>query len=76
MPKVAQSRKSPSDLQAFVLNNLRAQNKLKAELAWLETRPLDMSHAAAAQRITHIKANLAAVESLMDMRNDQERRLA
>ena len=66
-----------SDLQAFVMNNLRTQNRLKAELIWLNTRSAARSSGNLyTQRKAEIQADLAALNALIAARRDQEKQRA
>jgi hypothetical protein len=51
------------------MNNLRAQNKLKAELAWLEARSRTQ---LCSQRRAEIQADLAALKVVIAARRKSE----
>jgi hypothetical protein len=61
MLKGYQTRQPLTEKQASVWDNLKAQNKLRAELAWLEARA-DLGTDAAARRVDQIKIGLATLK--------------
>jgi hypothetical protein len=72
MPKESQGRNRLSDLQVFVLSNLTAQAKLRADIAWLDTRPRRANLSQYAQRRVEVRAKLAALDALIAARRRQE----
>jgi hypothetical protein len=74
MPKGNKVAQPLSDLQTFVVSNLRAQTKLKAELTWLEVSPTrGRKQAIQKRRIGEITGDLAALSMALAMRRKQER---
>ena len=61
-----------SDLQTFVMNNLRAQNRLKAKLIWLDARSGHRGAHLFSQRRAEIEADLAALNALIAARRKLE----
>jgi hypothetical protein len=75
MPKRPPSQQPLSALQAFVVSNLKAQAKLKAQLAWLGASRAYAGKRRAIQRrhITEIEAKLAALKKAMKIHHEQEK---
>jgi len=73
MPKGYQGPQPLSDLQAFMMSNLRAQATLKAELIWLDIRPARWGSEVYSRRRAEIQADLAALIALIAARRDQEK---
>ena len=75
MSKRPPSQRPLSALQAFVVSNLQAQSKLKAQLAWLGASRAytGKRHAIQRRHITEIEAKLAALKKTMKIRHDQEK---
>ena len=77
MPKGYKGPQPLSDLQAFLVSNLRAQTKLKAELTWLGVSPArGRKQAIQGRRIIEITDDLAALSLALAMRRKQEKQRA
>jgi hypothetical protein len=72
MPKGNRVPQLLSDLQAFVMENLRAQKRLKAELIWLDARSGRRGAHLYSQRRAEIEADLAALNAVIAARREQQ----